>query len=120
MADSVDSDAFDNFLDNASWAIHSTYHTVLKTSPGAAIFWRDMLFDIPYHTDWTKIGEYRQAQTNHNDQRDNASRVNFDYAVGGEVMLRKDGTLRKEETKWTGPYKITTIHTNGTIRIQKR
>ena len=49
MADSVDSDAFDNFLDNASWAIHSTYHTMLKTSPGAAIFGRDMLFDIPYH-----------------------------------------------------------------------
>ena len=28
----------DTFLTNASWAIRSTYHTVLKASPGAAIF----------------------------------------------------------------------------------
>jgi len=33
------------FIDNAVWAICSTYHTVLKASPGAAIFGRDMLFD---------------------------------------------------------------------------
>jgi hypothetical protein len=39
MADSVTPDDVDVFLDNAAWAIRSTYHTVLKTSPGAAIFW---------------------------------------------------------------------------------
>jgi len=27
-------------------ALHSTYHTVHKVSPGASIFGRDMLFDI--------------------------------------------------------------------------
>ncbi len=36
MADSVTSD--DVVLDNAAWAIRSTYHMVLKASPGAAIF----------------------------------------------------------------------------------
>jgi len=119
MADSVDPDAVSDFLDDAAWAVRSTYHSVLKSSPGAAVFGRDMLFDIPYIADWNKIGEYRQAQTDRNTQRENASRVDFDYAVGGEVMIRKDGTLRKAETKYTGPYKITTVHTNGTIRIQK-
>ena len=59
MANSVaPSDAAD-FLTNAAWAIRSTYHTVLKASPGAAIFGRDMLFDIPFLADWNKIGEYR-------------------------------------------------------------
>jgi hypothetical protein len=38
------------------------YHTVLKTSPGAAIFGRDMLFDIPFLADWSKIGKYRQER----------------------------------------------------------
>ena len=37
MADSVTPDGVDVFLDNAAWAIHSTYHTVLKASPGAAV-----------------------------------------------------------------------------------
>jgi hypothetical protein len=38
MADSVESADIDTFIDNAAWAISSTYHTVLKASPGAAIF----------------------------------------------------------------------------------
>ncbi len=38
MADSVTPDDVDIFLDNAAWAICSTYHAVLKASPGAAIF----------------------------------------------------------------------------------
>jgi hypothetical protein len=38
MANSVTPDDVDVFLDNAAWAICSTYHTVLKASPVAAIF----------------------------------------------------------------------------------
>jgi hypothetical protein len=56
MADSVTPDDVDVFLDNTAWAIHSTYHTVLKASLGAAIFGRDMLFDILFVADWHKIG----------------------------------------------------------------
>ncbi len=63
MAKTITPDDVDVFLDNAAWAICSTYHTVLKASPGAAIFGRDMLFDIPFIADWNKIGEYRQHQT---------------------------------------------------------
>ena len=43
----------------------------------------------------------------------------YDYAIGGQVLVRKDGILRKAETKWTGPFHIMTVHTNGTIRIQR-
>jgi hypothetical protein len=38
MSKSVTSRDVDVFLDNTAWAIHSSYHTVLKASPGAAIF----------------------------------------------------------------------------------
>ncbi len=57
MANSVTPNDVDFFLDNAAWAIRSTYHTVLKASPGAAIFGWDMLFNIPFVADWRKIGE---------------------------------------------------------------
>jgi hypothetical protein len=60
MADSVTPDDGNVFLDNAAWAICSTYHTVLKASPGAAVFGRDMLFNIPFVADWHKTGEQRQ------------------------------------------------------------
>jgi hypothetical protein len=51
------------FLSDAALAICSTYHTVLKASPCAAIFGQAMLFDIPFIADWQKIGEYRQRLT---------------------------------------------------------
>ncbi len=47
MANSVAPSDIATFQTNAAWAIRSTYHTVLKASPGAAIFGRDMLFEIP-------------------------------------------------------------------------
>ena len=43
MADSVHPADIDTFIDNAVWAIRSTYHTVLKASPGAAIRTRHAL-----------------------------------------------------------------------------
>ena len=62
MADPINESDIADFLTNAAWAVCSTFHTVLKTSPGAAIFGRDMLFDIPFLADWSKIGEYKQLQ----------------------------------------------------------
>ena len=109
----------DEFIHNAAWAICSTYHTVLRSSPGAAVFGRDMLFDIPYLADWTEIGRRRQQLANQNNQRENSKRVDFDYAVGQKVLLIKDGILRKAEDKNDGPYVITQVFTNGTVRIQR-
>ncbi len=57
MAKSVDPADIDTFIENAAWAIRSTYHTVLKASPDAAIFGCDMLFDVPFIADWKLIGE---------------------------------------------------------------
>jgi hypothetical protein len=86
MADSVTSDDVDVFLDNAAWAIQSTYHTVLKASPGAAIFGRDMLFDILFVADWRKIRERRQSLTNCGNQRKNAKQIDYDYKDGEKVL----------------------------------
>ena len=55
MANTVNASDIDIFLVDAAWAICSTYHTVLNASPGAAIFGQDMLFDIPFITDWKKM-----------------------------------------------------------------
>jgi hypothetical protein len=46
MAKLVKASDIDIFLSDTTWAICFTYHTVLKASPGAAIFGQDMLFSI--------------------------------------------------------------------------
>ncbi len=70
MAELVKASDINVFLSDAAWAIRSTYHTVLKASPGAAIFGQDMLFDIPFIADWQKIGECRQQLTDLSNARE--------------------------------------------------
>ena len=105
---------------DAAWAVRSTYHTVLKASPGAAIFGRDMLFDILFIADWQKLGEHRQQLTDLNNACENQGRIDYDYKVGQKVLLRKEGILRNAESRWhKKPWLITTVHTNGTITVQR-
>ena len=59
------------FIANVGWAIGSTHHTVLGTTPGTAIFSQDMLFEIPYITDWSKIGKRRQQQVDRDNMNKN-------------------------------------------------
>jgi hypothetical protein len=78
-----------------------------------------MLFDIPFVADWCKIGERRQSLTNPGNQRKNAKQIDYDYKVGDKVLVINEGILRKAESTYDKePWTITTVHTNGTIRIQ--
>jgi len=119
MADTVTPSDIDTFLTNASWAIRSTYHTVLKASPGAAFFGHDMLFDILYIADWNKIGDYRQRQTDLNTTHENQQQVDYDYQIGEKILIWKDGILCKTESCYDSePWTITSVHMNGTIRVE--
>ncbi len=121
MARSVEPSDIDAFMADAAWAIHSTYHTVLKASQGAVIFGWDILFNIPFLADWNKIGEYRQYQKDQNTEWENCSCHDWDYKVGDLVLLIKGGILHKGESKYdSDPWTITSVHTNGIIRIQCR
>ncbi len=120
MAGTVKPSDIDIFLSDAAWAIWSTYHTVLKASPGAAIFWQDMLFDIPFIADWQKVGEHRQWLTDLNNACENKGRIGCDYKVDQKVLLRQEGILWNTEPRWhKKPWLIMSLHTNGTITVQR-
>jgi hypothetical protein len=114
MAETVTPNNVDVFLDNATWAICSTYDTVLKAFTGAAIFGHNMLFDNPFKANWNKIGVYRQCQTDLNTARKNNKQVDYDYKVGdNKVLLTEEGILCKAESPYSKkPWTITTVHTH--------
>ncbi len=121
MAKMVKASDIDTFLSDVALAVCSTYHTVLKASPGAAIFGQDMLFDIPFIADWQKIGEHRQRLTNFNNARENKGRIDYDYKVGQKVLLWKEGVLRNAESRWNIKlWLIMSVHSIGTIMVQSR
>ncbi len=118
IAESVNASDIKIFLSDAARAIRSTHHTVLKASPGAAIFGQDMLFDIPFIADWKKIREHRQELTDRNTARENKGRIDYDYKVGQKILVWNNGILCKALSTWQkDPWIITTVHTNGTITI---
>ncbi len=80
-----------------------------------------MLFNIPFVADWHKIGERRQSLTNRGNQWENAKQIDYDYKVGDKVLvINKGSILRKAESAYgKEPWTITTVHTNGSIRIQR-
>jgi hypothetical protein len=120
MVEFVKASDINIFLSDAAWAVLSTYHTVLKASPGAAIFGQDMLFDILFIADWQKIEEYRQQLTDLNNAHENKGRIDYDYKVGQKVLVQKESILRKSESIWhRKPWLITTVYTNGTITVQR-
>ena len=79
-----------------------------------------MLFDIPFMADWRKIGERRQSLTNCGNQHESAKQIDYDYKVRDKVLLINKGILRKAESPKQKEYwTITTVHTNGTIRVTR-
>jgi hypothetical protein len=82
-------------------------------------FGQDMLFHIPSVADWCKIGEQSQSLTDCGNQRKNAKQIDYNYKVGDKVLVNNEGILCKAESAYgKEPWTITTVHTNGTIRIQ--
>ena len=78
-----------------------------------------MLFDIPYIADWSAIGRRRQEQVESTNRRENKRRLSHDYAIGDKILIKYDGIIRKAQDKYEGPYTITQVHCNGTVRIQR-
>ncbi len=78
-----------------------------------------MLFNIPFVANWYTIGEHRQSLTDRSTERKNKRCIDYGYKIGDQVLMVKDGILHKSESKFDKePWTITTVHTNGTIRVQ--
>ena len=107
------------FLSATAWAIRSTVHTTLDSTPGQLIFGRDMLLPIQLKTDWARIRQRKQDIIDYNVRRENLKRIEHEYRVGDKVLLEKPGLISKLSAPCTGPYRITETYTNGTVRIQR-
>ena len=106
-------------LSTAMHAMRSSVHTTFGSSPGSLVFNQDMFLNIPLIADWHTITNKREHLVNKNLRRANKKRRRFDYASNQQVLKKlHDPTKLGDRT--TGPYKITQVHTNGTITIELR
>ena len=107
----------DSALATAAYAARTAIHSTLQLSPGALVFNRDMLLDVPVIADLQLLKDRRQYVIDKNLERANRKRVAIDYNVGDQV-LKLVYKPNKLEPRAIGPYAITRVHANGTLTIQ--
>ena len=56
-----------------------------------------MLFDVPFIADWSKIGEYRQKQTDKNTKQENDTRIDWNYQPSDKVRCIKTVSSAKQK-----------------------
>ena len=108
----------DTALQTAAYSAQTALHKSLNISPGALIFQRDMILDIPLIADLRTITDKRQVLIDERLMRANRSRIAHDYQVNEQVMVltyKPD----KLEARANGPYPIDRVHANGTVTIRR-
>ena len=100
------------------FAVRATYHTTIQASPMQLVFVRDAILNIKYLADWEHIRQRKKMRINHNNKRENMRQNNHQYKVGDKNIVKRKKNS-KHELKFMGPFHITQINDNGTVRFQK-
>ena len=109
----------DNALASCMHAMRCSVNHTMQTSPGAMVFNRDMLIEVPLIANKYAIRGRRQQMIDERLRRANRMRIDHSYQVGDRVMIVHYDP-RKLDSKQHGPYPIVRVHTNGTVRVQLR
>ena len=122
ITDKDDLDALHGFtgiLSAVHRAVNSTVHTALRATPSQLAFGRDALLNISFQADWELIRQRKQRMINLNDARENISRREYQYTVGQTVMVKLDPSRKHGEDFFKGPYTVSQVHDNGTVKLTK-
>jgi hypothetical protein len=121
-----DSDWFTDLqhtLDAVAWAVRTTVNPTIKHSPCHLAFSQDMIFCHAIKVDWETINSNRQKILAASNTKENKTRTTKQYLSGDQVLIILDPDKRQSQPKMSrptkGPYTINTVHTNGTVEINR-
>ena len=110
-----------NMIDNALVTIvHASrcaVNHIMQTLPGAMVFNRDMMINVPLISNLMAIGNRRQHLVDENLRRINAKQINHSYDIGDWVNF-VEFNLNKLGCRTHGPYRIVRVFMNGTVQVQ--
>jgi len=114
-----DDTSIHGILQSAAWALRTTYHTSLRTSPGQLAFGQDMVVPATYLANWRHINSHRHKNILYNNARENKSRIDYDYKNDDYVYVIVKDIKRKLAPTKQGPFRIIQVHANATVTIQR-
>ena len=112
-------DPFGSILSSIAWAVRSSYNNTTDATLAQVVFGRDMMFNLTTLVNWKELSIRKQSLVDKANLRENSKRVDYDYQVDDLVYITKDGIFRKLNCPKMGPFPITEVFANGTVRIQR-
>ena len=82
------------------------------------VFGRDAILNVKHVTNWEHVHQHKQERININNIKENVKLREHQYHIGDEILLRRK-KQSKHELEYEGPYSLTAINDNGTVRFQK-
>jgi hypothetical protein len=76
-----------------------------------------MIFNIKHEANWEFICKRKQQRIEKNNKAENAKPIPHTCNIGDKVLVRR-GTENKYEAPYKGPYTITKVNDNGTVRLK--
>lgn len=113
-----ETEEIDGILAATMFAIRATYHTTLKATPAQLIFGRDAILNTKFEANWQMIRHQKQRRINKNNKAENDKRKPYEYSIGQKVMILQDPSRKFGTNAYKGPYEITHINNNGTVRLK--
>ena len=86
---------WDEYLAATTFAIRTTVHTTLGTSPAQLVYERDMVLPIQSKADWATITLKKQKRIDKSICRENSKHLQIEYKEGGMILLNRPGILPK-------------------------
>lgn len=113
-----ETDPWAGILAATMFAVRATYHTTMQATPTQLVFGRDAILNTKFEANWAFIKERKQKLIDINNKRENASRILHTYQVNDKVLYKNVMDSKFSEDPWKGPYLITQVNDNGTVRVQ--
>ncbi|KAL7465162.1 hypothetical protein ACHAXS_005488 [Conticribra weissflogii] len=111
----------DTIVQACAYAARTTVPSNSSYSPAQLTFGRDMIFRQQIIVDWEKMKQQRLQQAAANNDKENKKRVEHTYSVNDLVLIVTPSSERNKQRKLSspteGPYRITKVYANGTVRI---
>ena len=114
-----DDNPWDGILSATMFALRATVHTTSQYTPAQLVFGRDSVLNVRHEANWKLIKERKQKLINRGNERENKNRVLHEYKIGDKVLLKNAWKTKFNQDAYIGPYTITAVRNNGTVRARK-
>jgi len=110
-------------LDAVAWAVRTAVNPNIKHSPCHLAFNHNMIFRRAINIDWNTINNERRKLVEVSNAKENKSRLPQQYSPGNQILILLDADEHRGQPKLSvptrGPFTITAVHTNGTVKIKR-